>query len=118
MSADSGPSPLSNRHDVIDALRGFALLGVCLVNMVSLSLYEFLDPTLQASLPSSGFDAVVSEAMHWLVNIKFITLFSLLFGLGFALQLERASSCGQDGVGRFARRLLILLGIGAVPPRV
>ncbi|MGH8462710.1 MAG: DUF418 domain-containing protein [Pseudomonas sp.] len=99
---------------MIDALRGFALLGVCLVNMVSLSLYEFLDPTLQASLPSSGFDAVVSEAMHWLVNIKFITLFSLLFGLGFALQLERASSRGQDGVGRFVRRLLILLAIGAV----
>lgn len=114
MTLESGPRPPSERHDVIDALRGFALLGVCLVNLVSLSLYEFLDPQQQAGLPGSGFDALASEAMNWLVNIKFITLFSLLFGSGFALQLERASARGQDGVRRYVRRLLVLLAIGAV----
>ncbi|MGJ6011245.1 DUF418 domain-containing protein [Pseudomonas aeruginosa] len=110
MKLDSGPRPPSERHDAIDALRGFALLGVCMVNLVSLSLYEFLDPQQQ---PGHGFDALASEAMDWLVNIKFITLFSLLFGLGFALQLERASARGQDGVRRYVRRLVVLLAIGA-----
>ena len=110
MKLDSGPRPPSERHDAIDALRGFALLGVCMVNLVSLSLYEFLDPQQQ---PGHGFDALASEAMDWLVNIKFITLFSLLFGLGFALQLERASARGQDGVRRYVRRLAVLLAIGA-----
>ncbi|MBO2007007.1 hypothetical protein J4732_14055 [Serratia marcescens] len=41
--------------------------------LVSLSLYEFLDPQQQQG---HGFDALASEAMDWLVNIKFITLFS------------------------------------------
>lgn len=97
---------------MIDALRGFALLGVCMVNLVSLSLYEFLDPQQQTGLSSNGFDAFAKEAMNWLVNIKFITLFSLLFGLGFALQLERASTRGQDGIPRYVRRLLALMAIG------
>ena len=114
MKLESGPRPPSERHDVIDALRGFALLGVCMVNFVSLSLYEFLDPQQQAGLPGSTFDAIASQAMAWLVNIKFITLFSLLFGLGFALQLERASVRGHDGVRRYVRRMLVLLAIGAI----
>lgn len=104
----------SERHDVIDALRGFALLGVWLVNLLSLSLFEFLDARQQAALPAAGFDAIAIEVMAWLVNIKFITLFSLLFGLGFAIQLERAQARGCDVVARYVRRLLVLMAIGAV----
>lgn len=114
MKFESGPRPPAERHEAIDALRGFALLGVFLVNLLSLSLYEFLDEQKMAALPSSAFDAVVVEAMEWLINIKFITLFSLLFGLGFALQLERAKARDQDGIWRYVRRLLVLLGIGWV----
>lgn len=114
MKLEYGPRATTDRHEVIDALRGFALLGVCMVNLVSLSLFEFLDPQQKSALPGSGFDTVIVEAMSYLVNIKFITLFSLLFGLGFALQLERAQTRGQDGVLRYARRLLVLLAIGWV----
>jgi len=52
--------------------------------------------------------------MEWLVNGKSITLFSLLFGLGFALQLERAEARGADGLPRYVRRLLVLAGMGLV----
>lgn len=114
MKEEVGPRPPSERHDVIDALRGFALLGVCVVNLLSLSLYEFLDPQLQAGLHGSGFNAAAGNVLEWLVNVKFITLFSLLFGFGFALQLERASARGQDGVWRYMRRLLVLVAIGGV----
>lgn len=40
--------------------------------------------------------------MPWLVDIKFITLFSLLPGLGFAVQLERAQRCGTGAADRTA----------------
>ena len=64
------------------------------------------------ALPTAGFDAIALQAMELLVNIKFITLFSLLFGLGFSLQMERAQAKG--GLARFVRRLLILLAIGLI----
>ncbi len=114
MEIQPGPRSPAERHDVIDALRGFALLGVWLVNLLSLSLYEFMDAARRSALPTAGFDALAGEAMAWLVNIKFITLFSLLFGVGFALQLERAQARGQDALARYVRRLLVLLAIGAV----
>ena len=106
------PAPVRERHDLIDALRGFALGGVLMVNLVSFTLYEFLSDTARAALPTAGFDSIALQAMDLLVNVKFITLFSLLFGLGFSLQMERAEASG--GLARFVRRLLILLVIGLV----
>ncbi|ALN93746.1 DUF418 domain-containing protein [Lysobacter gummosus] len=102
------------RYDVIDALRGFALTGVCLVNLVSLSLYEFLDAPAKDALASSRFDHVAELAMAWSVNIKFITIFSLLFGMGFSLQMQRASSRGEDGSWRYIRRIFVLMAMGSV----
>lgn len=103
-------SPARERHDLIDALRGFALGGVLLVNLAYFSLYEYLPDPSRAALPTARFDALALQFMELVVNIKFITLFSLLFGLGFSLQMERAQADG--GLKRFVRRLLILLVIG------
>ncbi|WP_033485113.1 DUF418 domain-containing protein [Xanthomonas phaseoli] len=114
MEGTSAPRPPAERYELIDALRGFALVGVCLVNLSSLSLYEFLDSRHQAALLNSRFDAITQVVVEWLVNIKFITIFSLLFGLGFALQLEGAQARGYNAVPHYVRRLLILLGIGAI----
>jgi uncharacterized protein len=77
-------------------------------------LYEYLDDPARAALPAAALDAVIVQAMALLVNVKFITLFSLLFGLGFALQLERAQASGADGLRRYARRLLVLALFGMV----
>lgn len=110
---ESATGPTQHRHDAIDALRGFALTGVCLVNLLSLSLYDFLDEDAKRALPSAAFDAVAVTVVDWLVSIKFITLFSLLFGLGFSLQLQRASARGEDGLARYVRRLLVLMAVGA-----
>jgi uncharacterized protein len=48
------------------------------------------------------------------VQGKFYTLFSMLFGMGFAIQLERAAARGAGFGGVYARRLLALLGFGLV----
>lgn len=106
-------SPTSERHDLLDALRGFALFGVLLVNLRSLSLYEFLPAEARAALPTAGIDALLAPLMTSLVDGTSVTLFSLLFGVGFAIQSERAEG-RPGGTARYVRRLLLLLAIGLV----
>jgi uncharacterized protein len=113
--------PYSDLHDhahtdrlvLIDALRGLALAGVLLVNLGGFSLYYFMDDAGRAALPSAGFDAWARMATQILVQDKALTLFSLLFGLGMAIQVERADAIGA-GVKPIVRRLLVLLGIGLI----
>ena len=50
--------------------------------------------------------------MQALVEGKFYSIFSLLFGLGFALQMQRAESRGGDGLPLFTRRIKVLMLIG------
>jgi uncharacterized protein len=51
---------------------------------------------------------------HLLVDGKFYTLFSFLFGIGFAVQLDRLEKRGADGLRIYRRRVLVLLGIGLI----
>ena len=110
----ASPVAPEERYTLIDALRGFALAGVLLINLEYLSVYALLPASRQAALPTAAFDGVAVAVTELVVNIKFITLFSLLFGAGFALQLERARARGADGIARYARRLLVLAAMGAV----
>ncbi len=114
MREAAAPVHPEERHLLIDALRGFALAGVLLANLGYLSLYELMTEAERAALPTSTFDAFGVQLMEWLVNIKAITVFSLLFGLGFAVQIERAGARGEAGLGRFLRRLFWLAVIGAL----
>lgn len=86
-------------------MRGFALFGVLLVNMYgfgadSIAWYSTLD--------RSAF-----TVMHVFFESKSWTLFSLLFGFGFAIQLQRMDQSGVPVVPTFLRRLSILFFIGA-----
>jgi len=95
------------RQPLIDALRGFALLGVFLVNLRFYSLDALLDDATQQALPSAGLDQVLRTGMGWLVDMKAVTIFSLLFGLGFAMQME-----ARPGLGPHLRRMAALALIG------
>ncbi len=101
------PVQAHERIQLMDALRGFALLGILVVNIGSLSRYEWLPAHLQSS-------TWLSDALLVLIDTKFITLFSLLFGAGFCVQLQRAEqrgvSFGKFYLGRMA--VLFLLGCG------
>lgn len=113
LSPDLRDHGRADRLVLIDALRGFALAGVLLVNLGGFSLYYFMDAAGRAALPSAGFDAWARMAVQILVQDKALTLFSLLFGLGIAMQVERAEATGA-GVTPVVRRLLVLLGIGLI----
>lgn len=112
MPGPAAPVAPHERQPLIDALRGLALAGVLLANLGYLSLYDFTTEAARAALPSAAFDHIALTAMEWLVNSKAITVFSLLFGLGFAIQLERAQARGVGGIRHYLRRLGWLLLIG------
>jgi uncharacterized protein len=106
------PAPVeaSERLATLDILRGFALLGILTINIM-----VFKAPW---GVPGLGYegplpDRLVLRAVILLVESKFFTLFSFLFGLGFALQLLRARAAGAPFGLRYARRLLALLLFGA-----
>jgi uncharacterized protein len=108
------PATPAERIDVVDALRGAALAGVLLANLGPLSLYELLTDAQKGALPTAAFDRVATTVMHLFVDGKAITVFSLLFGVGFALQLDRGGPQDRERVGLFLRRIAILLAIGLV----
>lgn len=108
------PTALNERHTLLDVLRGFALLGVLLANMVSHSGYFFLLESNQALLETAEADHIVEWIEHFLIDGKFYSLFSMLFGIGFALQLKRASELDINFVSRFRRRLLIMFLFGLI----
>lgn len=98
------PTDPSARLSSVDAVRGFALFGVLLVNMYNFGAYA---PEWTGSL-----DRFFSTLMHSLFETKSLRLLSMLFGLGFALQLARAMSSGSGSLWFYFRRLSILFVFG------
>lgn len=111
-AASTGPIITRERIVALDSLRGFALLGILIANLSSFDGWYFMLPEQRAGLWSVGADGIVEFLQHVLITGKFYTIFSLLFGIGFAIQLSRLRARGGNFVGRYVRRLLILLGIG------
>jgi len=95
----------------IDVLRGVALFGVLSVNLITefrVSLFQqFLPPIMEGSRLDHMVDAAVSVGME----LKAFALFSLLFGMGLAIQFERLATNAQR-LPLLVRRLLVLLGLG------
>ena len=105
------PITSADRIQALDAIRGFALLGILLMNI------EGLVGPLMASM--SGVDPALTGADRWadtaiylLVQGKFFPLFSMLFGMGFAIMLMRAQAAGRPFVAVYLRRVLALLVFG------
>lgn len=101
-------APATERTHLLDALRGFALFGVVWSNYAVLSLAMFMSPEAKAALPGAFLDAPLKAFHTILIDGKFYSIFSLLFGIGFGFFLAK----GNDGLWRFYRRMFILLVIG------
>jgi len=105
--ATDGPTT-SNRHRFVDALRGFALLGILLVNI------EYLVQPIE--LGWHGYDSGVDQVVRWLVvafgQTKIYPLFALLFGYGISLQMENAKRRGTELWPRYRRRMLGIVVLG------
>ena len=98
------PTDPQTRILTIDPIRGFALFGVLLVNMYNFGAYspEWISP----------IDVFCSTLMHSLFETKSLRLFSLLFGIGFALQFVKLEFQTGKSYWFFFRRLLVLYFFG------
>ena len=102
------------RLDVVDALRGFALMGIVIVH--------FMEQYLGGPTPQEhnnytqhiAADGIFEGIANFLLRGKFFMLFSLLFGLSFTLQMDNAAKRDVNFSGRFLWRLIILFAIGFV----
>ena len=92
------------RIDMVDALRGFALLGLFLVHCVERFELYWLDPA-----PDAWFEATMA-----LFAGKAFAMFALLFGFSFATIMGNERARGGDYTARFAWRLALLFGIGTL----
>ncbi|SDX97476.1 uncharacterized protein SAMN05421736_10150 [Evansella caseinilytica] len=110
LSGKLTPLDADDRLHHIDSLRGFALLGILLVNMLAFQYgtigYKFIYPTL---LP---IDKSAFSLIEWLFQGSFYPIFSMLFGFGAVIMWERAEAKARPFNRIFIRRLLILLVIG------
>lgn len=106
------PVRSSERYIILDALRGFALLGIVLANFPEFSLYSFLPAEAAASMPTAAVDRIVRYLQYIFIDGKFYTIFSLLFGIGFSIIISNAAKRGANGFRVFYRRMLVLLLIG------
>ncbi len=111
MSANDPALPVRERIQGLDTLRGVAVGGILLANVLVFFGLTFMPPDRIAALPTVRADRVVEFLEKVFVDGKFYSIFSLLFGIGFGLQLSRG---GDAALPRFRRRLRILLGIGAI----
>ena len=109
---DISPVKTSERFIILDALRGFALLGICMANFPEFSLYTFLSPEAAASMPTAVQDKITRYLLYIFVDGKFYTLFSLLFGLGFSIIIRNAERKGVNGFRIFYRRMGMLMLFG------
>ena len=109
---DLGPIAANQRIEALDVVRGFALLGIFLMNI------EFFNRTFGSfdeGMPRglTGIDWVASWFIAYFVQGKFWTIFSLLFGMGFAVMMVRAEQAGREFEKVYLRRVLALAVFGA-----
>ncbi len=107
-----GPVGERQRIASLDVLRGLAIFGIFMVNMqfFAMPLGELFAPAITPGTP-------LRDALPWaftkaFFEYKFISLFSLLFGAGLAVQLARCRERGEPFVPLYARRLAVLAIIG------
>lgn len=109
----TAPIQLNERIVTLDVLRGFAILGIFLVNMSSFSQPELLMSIFSIQPELSLLEQWIRLFFDMFVQGKFMTIFSFLFGLGFFMFMTRAEERGKSPSKIMSRRLFILLLFGA-----
>jgi uncharacterized protein len=101
-----------SRLQVVDALRGFAIVSIMLLHNIEHFDFYYTPVGLPAWMQS--IDKVIWESLFFLFGGKSYAIFAFLFGLTFFIQSNNQEKRGKDFRGRFAWRLLLLLGFGII----
>ncbi|WP_159886151.1 DUF418 domain-containing protein [Paenibacillus puerhi] len=95
------------RLNEVDVIRGFAVIGIFLVNVP-----EMIGNGISFQPVYAAGDSWLRLLYDMFVQTKFYSLFAFLFGLGFYLFMEGAERRGRKPKRLFARRLTVLLALG------
>jgi uncharacterized protein len=111
--APLAPLARTERIAALDVIRGFALIGILLMN-----IEYFNRPTMDIGSGiqpgQSGANLYFSLFVMYFVTGKFWTMFSLLFGMGFGVMLMRAETAQRSFLGPYMRRIAALAVFGAL----
>lgn len=105
------PVSRTERIELLDILRGAALFGIIAANMRGFNspMAAYFDHSV---MWTGTADKIAQGFIDLFISGKFITLFSFLFGIGFAVQMDRASARGISPRSFYLRRLTVLLLMG------
>src|SRR5262249_42453227 len=114
--AAARPAPVteSERIAALDVLRGFALLGILVMNVQSFAMIDsaYNNPTAYGDL--SGANYAVWLLGHMLAELKFMAIFSMLFGAGIVLMTLRQEQAHGRSAALHYRRMAVLLAFGVL----
>lgn len=102
----------NERYQSLDAMRGMAVMGILLMNIISFSMPSdaYVNPVAYGG--TTPADLGSWAAMFVLVDSKMRGLFTVLFGASMLLIYERAQAAGEDGAAVHRKRMIWLLGFG------
>jgi uncharacterized protein len=112
-AADAHPVAPSDRILAIDIVRGIALFGVMAINVTTEFRVSIFEQFLHDWIDGGWLDRALHSFLMIGVNLKAFALFSLLFGVGLAIQHDHLSAHPQRII-LFIRRLAFLMLVGAV----
>jgi len=109
----NNPTPLSSREriDYMDLLRGIAIFGILIANLRWFSLYS---PQVSGWFTFAEIDRTVHLLQGVFIESKFYTIFSILFGWGIALQINRSKKDDTSTAAFLRRRLWFMMLLGGL----
>jgi uncharacterized protein len=112
MQTQRPPLTGSNRIDVVDALRGFAIM--CILLLHNMEHFDFMWTPENIPAWRLSIDKALWDVMEFLVAGKAYAIFALLFGFTFWLMDKKQTEKGNDFRLRFLWRMFLLLIFGTV----
>lgn len=104
----------NERIHSLDLLRGFALLGILIMNIISFSNIGtgYINPTVGAGI--EGYNGVIHGFSYLFADMRFMSIFSMLFGAGILIFSDNALKKGAKAGKYHYRRMLLLLLFGFI----
>ena len=114
MSKLSQPIDLKNRIHSLDLLRGFAVLGILIMNITSFSKISmaYMNPKIGAGL--EGYNQYFHGFNFIFADTRFMSIFSMLFGAGVVLFTQRIEAKGKRVAALHYKRMFWLLLFGLI----
>ncbi len=107
------PIDQTERITLLDTLRGLAIFGILMVNMPL--FFQPFSVMMQGAKPDASFVHILSESfIKFFFEGKFYVMFSMLFGYGFWIFINKTTSEGSNILPVFARRAFLLFLFGVV----